>query len=329
MSMPYPSNHFRLVSLLSDGAFHSGEDLAKSLSITRTAVWKKIRILRDCGLDIHAVHGKGYRLRNPVECLDKGEILSAIPAGIKNNLERISIFEKIDSTNQYLVEKLGTPDFHAHAVLAEYQHGGRGRCGNSWYSPVASGIYLSLGWNFDLPPDTPGILSIAAGVAVIRALQKSGVQGAGLKWPNDIFWQDRKLGGILIEMRTEVAGPANAIIGVGLNYAISSQNCPDLDQPWTDLVSIQQDVVSRNQITGNLIGEILQAIKEMQQAGSSGLIDVWREYDCMTGREVRLLIAGKSITGMVRGIDADGSLLIQINGEIHKYQSGEITLRKK
>ena len=327
--MSYPSSHFKLVSLLSDGAYHSGEDLAKNLSISRTAVWKKICKLREYGLEIHSVHGKGYRLQNPVECLDKRKIMSGIPPGIKNSLSCLSIFEKIESTNQFLTDKLGTPDFHAHAVLAEYQSGGRGRRGNSWYSPAASGIYLSLGWNFDLPPNPPGILSIAAGVAVIRALHKSGIYDAGLKWPNDILWQDRKLGGILMEMRTEIAGPASAIIGIGLNYAIHADSLSVIDQPWTDIVSIQQDAISRNRITGILIGEVLMTLAEMEKTGTSGLIEEWRVHDCMVGREARLLIAGKSITGVVNGIDTDGSLLFQMNGQVHKYQSGEISLRKK
>jgi len=142
-------NIFRLLKILSDGKFHSGEKLGNELGITRTAIWKLIRRLTEFGLDVHAVRGKGYRLPVQIELLDRGKIENNIKDQARKLIKQFEIFSVIDSTNQYLLDKLDSDDIHGHVVLAEYQTKGRGRRGNKWISPIGSGINLSFGWHFD------------------------------------------------------------------------------------------------------------------------------------------------------------------------------------
>ena len=196
-------NRIKLLSVIADGGLYSGEELGNELGISRAAVWKIINSLRDYGLTIVAVKGKGYCLSRSIEFLDKEKLLSGMNPYAVKILNSLEIFEEIDSTNQFLLENSEIADRHASVVLAEYQSNGRGRRGNAWISPIGSGISLSIAWHFEQPVDSLACLSLAVGCAVIRTLTKIGFESIGLKWPNDIFFKGKKLGGLLVEIRGE------------------------------------------------------------------------------------------------------------------------------
>ncbi len=322
-------NRAKLLRLIADGELHSGEELGKALGISRTAIWKIINSLSHYQVTIVAVKGKGYRLSRPIEFLNKDLLLSGISPSAANIMNKLEIFEEIESTNQYLLENLEVSDKHGNVVLAEYQSHGRGRRGNSWVSPFGSGLNLSTQWHFEQPVDSLTCLSLAVGSAVIRVLKRMGFDGVGLKWPNDIYYQNRKLGGLLIEIRGETAGPCDVVVGLGLNTAFPADFEGNIDQPWIDLASIKDSVPSCNVIAAELISELMLLLDGYAQANTKDIINEWQKYDCMLGKQVKLTLLDKNITGQVVGIDNDGGLLMSINDSVRKFNAGEISLRSE
>ncbi len=317
----------KLLRLIADGELYSGEVLGKSLGISRTAVWKLINSLADYGLIIDAVKGKGYRLSRPIEFLDKKLLLQRINPSAAKILSGLEMIEEIDSTNQYLLQRLNKAEHRGTVVLAEYQTQGRGRRGSHWISPFGSGISLSISWHFEQPVESINCLSLAVGSAVIRVLTRMGFKGIGLKWPNDIFYQGKKLGGLLIEMRGETAGPCDVVIGLGLNVAFPPAFAGTIEQPWVDLASINPSIASRNEAAAELISEFISLLDGYAMTQVEDIINEWRQYDCMCGKPARLILQDKKIQGLVKGIDNDGALLMSVNNTIQKYTAGEISLR--
>ena len=154
-----------------------------------------------------------------------------------------------------------------------------------------------------------------------------GFDGIGLKWPNDIFFQGKKLGGLLIEIRGETAGPCDVVIGLGLNYDFPVDFKGNIKQPWIDLVSIKDSTASRNYIAAELISEIMLLLETYANINIEDIINEWQQYDGMRGKKARLKVQGKNIHGLVVGIDNDGALLMSVDNRIQKYTAGEISLR--
>jgi len=322
-------NRVKLLRLIADGELYSGEELGRALGVSRAAIWKMINSLSHYGLTIVAMKGKGYRLSRSIEFLDKQLLLSRMRSPAVKILNKLEIFEEIDSTNKYLLESPEISDRHACVILAEYQTQGRGRRGNSWISPFGSGINLSVSWHFEQPVESLTRLSLAAGSAVVRVLTSMGFDGIGLKWPNDIFFQGKKLGGLLIEMRGETAGPCDVVIGLGLNFAFPLGFEGKIEQPWIDLVSIKDSRPSRNHIVAELISEVMLLFDSYVNIKAEDIINEWQQYDCMRGKKAKLKLQGKKIHGLVMGIDNDGALLMSVDNRIQKYTAGEISLRMK
>ena len=315
-----------LFSILADGRFHSGEELGSRFSISRSAVWKKIKTLRELGVDIHCVKGKGYRVGYPVELLDRGEIMTLLDKDITSLPGGLEIYTIIGSTNQYLLDHVDDPAFHRYVTLAEYQTAGRGRRGNRWVSPFAAGITMSMAWHFDVPPEPVAGISLGAGVATVRLLQRLGVRNAGLKWPNDIYMAGRKLGGSLVEIKAESEGPFNAVIGIGINYSFPViEN--KIAQPWIDIAGVLQPLPRRNLVVAGLISEMFRLFNRAEKNGFDDVIEEWRRHDCMQGKEAVLLLPDRKLYGLVLGIDDNGALLMSINGKTEKFNSGEISLK--
>ncbi|TDJ17860.1 MAG: bifunctional biotin--[acetyl-CoA-carboxylase] ligase/biotin operon repressor BirA [Gammaproteobacteria bacterium] len=320
-------NRVKLLRLIADSKLYSGEELGRALGVSRAAIWKMINSLSHYGLTIVAMKGKGYRLSRSIEFLDKQLLLSRMRSPAVKILNKLEIFEEIDSTNKYLLESPEISDKHACVILAEYQTQGRGRRGNSWISPFGSGISLSIAWHFEQPVESLTCLSLAAGSAVIRVLTTMGFDGVGLKWPNDIFFQEKKLGGLLIEMKGETAGPCDVVIGLGLNFAFPLGFEGNIEQHWTDLLSIKDPTPSRNHIAAELVSAVMLLLDSYANICTEDIINEWQQYDCMRGKKAKLKLQGKNIHGLIMGIDNDGSLLMSVDNRIQKYTAGEISLR--
>ena len=322
------STRYRLIELLADGRFRSGEWLGRQLGVSRAAVWKHMRVFSDFGLDIHAVPGQGYRLFTPFQPLSADLIRLPLSASVSSRLDRLEVLREIDSTSEYLKR---TKSQHKacgiRACAAEWQSSGRGRRGRRWVSPYGTNLYLSLAMQLSKATLRSGGLSLAAAVAVLRALQDCGVGDLGVKWPNDIFYQRRKIAGILLDLSGESSGPFYAVLGIGLNLKIPESAARQIDQPWADLSQCRVKV-DRNNLAGMILEALVRAIDTFGEKGLEVFIHEWSQFDLLSGRAVELHYDKEPmITGIARGIDASGALLIEKNGVTSRFHSGEVSVR--
>lgn len=320
---------YLLIRSLADGKFHSGETLAQQLGLSRAAIWKQIKGLQDqWGMEIHAVSGRGYRLAHTLELLQKEKILALLPIAMRDRLSGLEIHDIIGSTNEHLMLQAAAGASSGLVCLAERQTMGRGRRGREWISPYGSNIYLSLLWRFSLAPIELSGLSLAAGLAVVRALNHLGVTEIGLKWPNDILWQEQKLAGLLLEVTGESEGPSQVVLGVGLNTRLSNQQAGSIDQPWVDLERIPGGKeVGRNLLAAELIHQLVDALECFAEHGLSPLLDEWQQQDLYHNKTVTLRMGNRTIVGKHMGIDENGALLLLHAGEMKAYYAGEVSLR--
>jgi BirA family biotin operon repressor/biotin-[acetyl-CoA-carboxylase] ligase len=317
----------KLVEVLSDGLFHSGQALGDALGVSRMAVWKHIRYLRDSGIAMDSVKGKGYRLHAPIEMLDADRIVAGLPNRVRSRVNSIDVLQEVDSTNTWLRSKALTGAPTGTVCLAEVQHAGRGRRNRQWVSPYAANLYLSMLHRTNEGTAGLGGLSLAAGVAVIRSLAAMQIDGIGLKWPNDVMVKGKKLSGILIEVVGESSGPCAVIIGIGINVNMPGLSANAIDQPWTDLVSVcAGKTVSRNQLAAGLIDQVSSALTAFETRGPQSFLDDWKQYDLLAGKQVDLHLAGNVVSGKACGIDAAGALLIETARGLERFASGDVSV---
>ncbi len=314
------STKFHILKVLSDGEFHSGEALGFDLGISRAAVAKHIKGLADWGVEIYRVQGRGYQMAHPMPLLDEVRLT----ASTSQKLELIPV---IDSTNQYLLDRVSESE-KGRICLAEYQAKGRGRRGRQWVSPFGSNLYLSMYWRLDAGMAAAMGLSLVIGIAAVEALEAMGIEGVKLKWPNDLYYQDRKLAGILVEMSGQAGGAAHLVIGMGLNIGMPDVQ-PDIDQPWTTLNQACGDLsIDRTQLALTLIAHWNTALLEYEMTGLVGFIERWNRLDNFIGRPVKLLMGPREVQGVVQGIDQQGGVILETENGLETYVGGEISLRK-
>ena len=317
-----------IIKLLADGEFHSGTELAEGLSVSRSAIWKQLNSLPSLGLGYKAVSGKGYRLNVPLELFTEEQIFQSLNVQARQFITLFEIHDQINSTNTYLMECARKNASSGFVCLAESQLNGKGRRGRDWVSPYGSNIYLSILWRFQQNglASISG-LSLAVGVAIIRALKHHHIENIGLKWPNDIFCEGKKLGGILVEASGESDGPCSVVIGLGLNFFLPETETENITQPWTDLSKITgQNRLPRNQITATMLNHLLPLIAGYEKDGIQAYIDEWRSYDCLKQKQATLHIGKHKIEGIVEGVDKNGMLLIKhSDGTIKSFASGEVS----
>lgn len=318
-----------LLSLIADGKFHSGEALAQQLDVSRTTISKKIKHWQQCGLDIDVVHGKGYRLQQPIDWLDQTSIWQAIPHRVQTLINHLDIQTIVSSTNDVVSQQLQHQKKSGMVCIAEMQQAGRGRRGRTWFSPPAGTFYGSVGWLFSEGFQVLEGLSLAIGVAVIEALEDCGIHGLSLKWPNDILWHGKKLGGVLIEVNAEMDGVCAVVVGVGVNLSLPQAIKQQIEQPTVDVKEILGQCVNRQQITAALISRIVSLLQGYAQQGFAAWQTKWQRYDALYGQEVEVLGLAQTITGIAQGIDKQGALMINTTTGQQLISGGEVSLRKK
>jgi BirA family biotin operon repressor/biotin-[acetyl-CoA-carboxylase] ligase len=323
------SGRIELLRLMADGALHSGEELAAALSVSRAAVWKRLQQLAEWGIALEALPGRGYRLESPIDLLDVTGIRAALPQDVRDRLRQLEGHETLASTSDRLLAIEDLPPGRFDACLAEYQSAGRGRRGRHWVAPFASGLCLSLSWNYRDAPATLGALSLAAGVAALRALGRVGIAGLALKWPNDIVQDDRKLGGILIDLRGEAVGPAYVVVGIGVNVRLPASAREHLAIEGVRAVDLATlgEPPPRNALAAALIAELSTALVEYGARGMAAFAGEWQGADSLAGRTVEVLHGGKVLAGRACGVDDDGALLLEIDGVASRIVSGEVSVR--
>ncbi len=320
----------RLFAALADGAFHSGEELARVLGVSRSAIWKATGTLRQLGTTVHAVRNRGYRIATASDPLDAAKIRDHLSREARERVRTVETVWSTSSTNTVLLARANPPLGTSEVLLAEYQTAGRGRRGRAWLAPPGGAICLSMSWTFrEVPPDI-GALSLVVGVCALRALRDEGVAGAELKWPNDLLLAARKLGGVLIELRAESAGPASVVIGIGLNVALGAtllKKIAETGLAATDLRSAAVAAPSRNSMAAALVSSCLRGLGAFEREGLKPFIEEWRAADALRGRPVAVSGADGTARGLARGVDVHGALLIETPQGIRRFIAGDVTVR--
>lgn len=309
----------KLVDILSDGEFHSGEQLGETLGMSRAAINKHIQTLKSWGLDVYTVTGKGYSLSAPIQLLDEQAILSQVTHG------NVSVIPVIDSTNQYLLERMHEMESGA-ACIAEYQQAGRGRRGRQWFSPFGANLYMSMYWRLEQGPAAAMGLSLVIGIIMAETLRSLGADDVRVKWPNDIYLNDRKLAGILVELTGKTGDAAQIVIGAGINLAMRTADASQINQGWINLQEAGV-TVNRNELAARLINSLREALPLFEQEGLTPFVARWAALDNFINRPVKLLIGEREVHGIARGVDSQGGLLLEQDGEIKAWVGGEISLR--
>lgn len=312
-----------VVALLADGAWHRGPALAEALGVSRAAISGRVAELRELGLGVHSVQGRGYRLAAPIELLDEERIRSELGERA-TGLDGLYVHERMDSTNAELARR-GGPGMQA--CLAEYQSAGRGRARRPWASPFGANLYVSLAADVAGTRAPLGALSLAVGVCVIEALRDLGATDLALKWPNDIWAGGDKLGGILIEHRGELGAGARLIVGLGLNVAMDRAQAEAIDQPWTRLLDHLAVVPSRNRLAAAVLDALMRAVQDFEQHGFEHFRDRWQTFDAVRDKPVRVIESQGERVGIARGIAADGALRVEFEAGLQSVYSGDVSLR--
>ena len=323
---------FKVLDVLSDGKFHSGESIAKTFDISRVSIWNAIKKAEEFGVEIYSVRGRGYKLIQPIMLLKKPSIEQVM--GEIHHWFNLEIFDVMDSTNSYLMEKASLGHPHASVAATHIQTKGRGRRGRSWQSALGESLTFSLLWRFNGGAATLSGLSLAVGVAIIRSLHRFGVLSAQLKWPNDVLVQDgpqyKKLAGILIELQGDMEGQSTAVIGIGINLKLSKKSLNQIDQPAIDLKSVSVDDIDPNLLLGQILKDLADVLGQFNTSKFASLKEEWMSYHVYQYHIVTLSLGdGRSVTGLAQGVTDDGALIIETpSGGIETFSSGEITLRK-
>jgi BirA family biotin operon repressor/biotin-[acetyl-CoA-carboxylase] ligase len=321
----------RLLHALADGRTHSGEELARAFGITRAAVWKQIGKLAAWGITVEAAPGSGYRLPRRLDLLDTQSLRAALAPGVAARLAKLEVYTELESTNRHLLG-VAPPVGQLDVCLAEFQTAGRGRRGRRWSTPLGAGICLSVGWQFAGMPAELAALTLAVGVAVRRVLARVAGVEIALKWPNDLVCDDRKLGGILLEVAAEGQGGAHVVAGIGLNVALPRDLLPSLSD-WPrgaiDLATAMgSEPPPRVVLVAALVGELAELFSDYSLNGFAAYRGEWGSADYLRGRSVRVDDAGAPIAGFALGIDVDGALLVEtMDGERHRVVAGDVSVR--
>ncbi len=317
---------FPILRLLADGQFHSGEALARHFSVTRATIWNAIKQAELLDVQIFSVRGKGYRLPEKLDFLDKQRILTEL--GEVASRFDLYVHDLTESTNSLLMRHAADGAVHGTCIVAELQQAGRGRRGRVWHSGLGTGLTFSLLWRFAQGAGGLSGLSLAVGVALARALAVLGVSDVALKWPNDVLHRHKKLGGVLIELQGEMLGPSAAVIGIGLNVRLPREARETIAQPVTDLSEISSRLIDRNYLLAEVLRHLEAVLNEFAQNGFAGLLDEWQSRHAFHEKPVSLILPdGREVEAMVTGVADDGALLADIGQGPQRFSSAEISLR--
>lgn len=323
---PDPGRDERLLRLIADGESYSSARLAPAFGGVSPRLEKLAALFAAYGVDIELMGDDRLKVKHPIEFLDADRIRSALERS-GSAPRRIDLAFAIDSTNQALMERAGREDAHRHAYMAEFQRAGRGRRGRPWIAPLGSGVCLSIAWALRVAPEVLPSLGLTLATVATRVLRTLGIADAGIKWPNDLWWKNRKLGGILVETRV---GPNNrhmAVAGIGINIALPERGLCGIDEAYTDIRTVLGRTVSRNALATALLHQFHGAFTFFERCGFAPFYDECRSYDAVHGHKVQLSRSGARLEGRALGIDPRGGLSLEIGDSIRAFEAGNLSLR--
>ena len=318
--MPWPDAFLSLLRL--EAGYVSGPTLAKKAGISRSAVWKHIKILRRYGYAIQSRHGLGYKLVGQTDLPVPWELARVLHTSFVG--KHIVYRETIDSTQNLAISLASKPDSHGTVVIAEQQKSGRGRQDRKWLSP-RGGIWLSVVLRPSIPTAKITLLPFVTGLAVYDTINTTGLD-ARLKWPNDVIISDKKVAGILLDISAQADQVNYAVIGIGINTNVdASAISARLD--GIKITSISGELghtVSRLDLTRSLLENIERYYVEMEQRGVDTILQEWKKRSDILGRKVTVVQNNKMIQGVAADVNYDGSLLVQTDHGVINVVSGDI-----
>ncbi len=323
---------FPVIEVLSDGQFHSGEQLAQRFGVSRATIFNAIKDAESLGIRLFSVRGKGYRLPQALKLLSVSEMQKA---GLSPELvPLLAIHPVLDSSNQHLRQTLDQPYQRSQIVACHLQTAGRGRRGRLWQSQLGESLTFSMSWQFQCGAAELSGLSLSIGSALLKALHQLGYDKAQLKWPNDVVVVDdegvKKIAGILIELQGDLDGPSVAIIGIGINLNLSPNTHTSIDQLATDLRSLNTETatINPNTILAATLNHMNQTLQQYQIQGFAADKAFWQENNAFKAKMLTVLQSnGSQITGTMQDIQEDGSLVLKTDQGLKTFHAGEISLR--
>jgi len=315
----------RLVTILSDGRFHSGVKLAQILGVSRTAVWKLTNKLKLWGIELFSVRGKGYKIPNGLTLINGQYLEQQITANAKL-FSSVEVLSTVDSTSSYLARSWAQGNGEGRIVIAEHQTGGRGRNGKTWVSPFGTNLYFSLGNRLPMGLSALGGLSLAIGIGLAKFFNQHTDRKVKLKWPNDLLVDQRKLAGILVEASGDSNDNSFLNIGIGLNWKMPS-NAQGIEQPWINLSEILIKELDRNKLLAQVLLALDDILYDYIENGFESFRSHWAEYSAYYGEPVVLTSSTGTVSGIEAGIDKMGALRLKMDCEEKTFYSGEVSLR--
>lgn len=313
------------IFLENEGNYVSGESISDTLGCSRTAVWKHVEDLRKNGYEVEAAPRKGYRITHIPNLLSEPEI----KAGLKTvTIGKEIIYKTSLTSTQELAHRIANEGAEEGTlIVADEQTGGKGRLGRSWYSPIGTGIWMSVIVRPEIPPQKAPQLTLLTAVAVLRGMKEATGTECEIKWPNDILYEGKKIVGILTEMQAEPDQVHSIIIGVGINVN-QQQFPPELEQIATSLRQIQNKELKRSVVIQRVLEEFEQLYLEYIENGFSFIKKLWEVHSITIGKRITARTVSNTLEGMAKGITDDGVLLLEDDsGQVHHIYSADIKIK--
>jgi len=310
----------KIIGLLKKNEFVSGELLAERLDISRTAIWKQIKSLKDLGYEIESIKNKGYRL------VSKPDI--PLPEEIKNGLDtqiigkKIIYLKKVDSTNSYCKNLVKESTAEGTIVVADIQEKGRGRKNRGWSSP-SGGLWFSILLNPELPPHNAMIITMAASVSVAEAITKITGLKPVIKWPNDVLIDGKKVCGILTELDAEMDKINYATVGIGIN--VNNFVSKDLQDIATSLKTETSQYVSRVEFLKNILCIFDKKYKHVKSGDYEKIRESWFLHADIIGKKVKVNREKDVVLGIISDVDETGCLILNTKFGPEKIVTGDVT----
>lgn len=304
----------------------SGEEISRQLAVSRTAVWKHIQELKNHGYEIEAHPRKGYRLKSRPDLLLPEEIRAGLATQLLG--KQIVHFYDTSSTNNEAKRLAADDAVEGTIVVSEAQTLGRGRLNRGWFSPHGGGVWVSVILRPPFPPQEAPKCTLMAAVATVEAIREASGLNCGIKWPNDILWQGRKLVGILTEMSAEMDAINFVVLGIGINVSLQESDFPEELRNIGASVSMGAErEVSRVEVLQKLLERLEYWYQVVKQEGFEPVLEAWRRESVTLGQPVRVLAGEETYDGVAEELAEDGSLLVRTENGLRRVLAGDVSLR--
>jgi len=309
-----------------EGEFVSGQDMSDACKVSRTAIWKHIKVLRQQGYKIESYTKRGYRLLAEPDLLSPLEMQKILTTDVIGH--NYVYFDKHESTNEEAKKLANAGAVEGTLVVTEEQSAGKGRLNRGWYSPYRKGLWFSVILRPDFLPMEAPKCTLMAAVALTKAFHKIGLTQAGIKWPNDILVNGRKLVGILTEMNSTMEEINYIVMGIGVNILTTLEEFPDELQPIATSFAVEGVEVERKIAFNTVLEELENAYFRVLDEGFDGILDEWKTLSVTLGQDVEVRAPNETYTGKAIDLDRDGNLLVQtVDGHIERIVAGDVSIR--